>query len=446
MITPYSSRLSFSLLFAAFFAMALPVMADPAFTMASTSQESLSLADAVSLATQNQPLIQSLDDAAAASREAAVAAGQLPDPKLKLGLVNLPVTTSDAFYIDRDSMTMATIGYAQDIIPKSRREAASHVFEAEAGQYQAEQQATIRSIQRDVALAWLDVFEAQHKSELYQQISDEMGAERKVAAASISSGNAQSSEVLRLESMQAEANDKRLLAQRDERKARAQLGRWIGSAAMRPVAPNLSVMTPLATDGRASAEIENHPMLQSARQMENVALSEVESARTERSSNWGWEVGYGKRFAGLSDMLTVQVAIDLQTDRANRQDRRASEKLMLVEKARKLTEDRRRELSAELASALADRETAQAREEEHQARLIPAADARLSVAKANYGAGRQKLADVWEARRGVLEVQIEHWGILTDLERAAVRVGYLLNDQRLFDTQANNRVQHGVQP
>ena len=211
---------------------------------------------------------------------------------------------------------------------------------------------------------------------------------------------------------------------------------------MRPVAPNLTVMTPLATDGRASAEIENHPMLQSARQMENVALSEVESARTERSSNWGWEVGYGKRFAGLSDMLTVQVAIDLQTDRANRQDRRASEKLMLVEKARKLTEDRRRELSAELASALADRETAQAREEEHQARLIPAADARLSVAKANYGAGRQKLADVWEARRGVLEVQIEHWGILTDLERAAVRVGYLLNDQRLFDSQANN----GVQP
>ena len=58
------------------------------------SEQSLTMAEAIRLATQSQPLLQSLDDAAAASHEAAAASGQLPDPKLKFGVQNLPITSS----------------------------------------------------------------------------------------------------------------------------------------------------------------------------------------------------------------------------------------------------------------------------------------------------------------------------------------------------------------
>ena len=54
-------------------------------SLASYAEQPLSLAEAISLATQNQPLLQSLDDAAASSRQAAIAEGQLPDPKVKFG-------------------------------------------------------------------------------------------------------------------------------------------------------------------------------------------------------------------------------------------------------------------------------------------------------------------------------------------------------------------------
>ncbi len=60
------------------------------------AEEPLTLAETIQLATQNQPLLQSLDDAAESSRQAAIAEGQLPDPKVKFGVINLPVTTSDA--------------------------------------------------------------------------------------------------------------------------------------------------------------------------------------------------------------------------------------------------------------------------------------------------------------------------------------------------------------
>lgn len=392
----------------------------------------LTMAEAVQLAIQNQPLLQSLDDAAAASREAAVAEGQLPDPRLKLGVQNLPINSGDALNFNRDDMTMMTIGVMQEVTPLQKREAASRIMEAEAERLRAEQSAVARTVQRDVAMAWLDVYEAQRKTSLYQRLAAEMAAERKVVLARVSSGSTQASDVLRLDSQISMMNDRRLTAQRDERKARSMLARWIGEASFRPLPPDFPTLPGEFNAGQAGNALEQHPSLENARHAERVASSEMERAKAERLLNWNWEVMYGRRRSDLSDMVTFQVGIDLPWDRANRQDRRTAEKSLLVEKARKLTEDRRRELLAELEAAKADWDTAEARENEHQQRLIPNAEARLVLAKAGYAAGKQSLSEVWEARRGVLEVELEHWSILADRQRAAVKMAYLLDNSNLF--------------
>ena len=404
-------------------------------TFAAKAEQPLTLADAIQLATQSQPLLQSLDDAAASTRQAAVAEGQLPDPKLKFGMINLPVTTRDALRFDRDDQTMLNVGYSQEMIPLKKREIASNKLKAMADEFHSEQVATARSIERDVALAWLDVYEAQRKSELYQHIVDEMTGERKVMAAGISSGGAKTSDVLAMDTEISMTNEKRIYALRDERKARAALARWIGTSASRPISSELPVMTNSTDSATYANEIEKNPLLQNAHQSEKVAQLEVDSAQANLEHNWGWEVGYGKRFADRSDMLSFQVSIDLQLDRANRQDRRTAEKLVLVEKAQKITEDKRRELSADLEGALADAQAAEARENVHLSSLIPNAAARLNVAQAGYAAGKNSLSDVWEARRSVIEIELDHWTILTDRQRAAVKIGYLLNDKQLF--QAN---------
>lgn len=406
---------------------AMSLKANPA-----QAEEPLTLAETIQLATQNQPLLLSLDDAAASSRQAAVAEGQLPDPKVKLGVINLPVTTSDSLRFDRDDQTMVNVGISQDMTPRKKREVASNRMLAEADQFHTEQVATARSIERDVALAWLDVYEAQRKSELYQRMIDDMVAERKVQTASVSSGSTKTSDVLRMDTQISMTNEKRIFVQRDERKARAALARWIGKAASRSISSELPVMGNSVSSDSAQAQIDQHPLLRNAVQSEKVAQLDVDSAQANLERNWGWEVGYGKRFADRSDMLSFQVSIDLQIDRANRQDRRTAEKLVLVEKARKLTEDRRRELSSELESAMADAEAAEARENEHITKLIPNAEAKLSISQAAYQSGKEPLSNVWDARRDVLDIELDHWTILTDKQRAAVKIGYLLNDSRLF--------------
>ena len=400
--------------------------------VSSKAEEPLALAETIQLATQNQPLLQSLNDASASSRQAAIAEAQLPDPKIKFGVTNLPITNSNAFRLDREDMTMVNVGVAQDITPQKKREALSNRLLAEADQFHAEQNATARTIERDVALAWLDVYEAQRKTELYQRLIDDMTAERKLLAASISSGITNAKDVLAQDTNISLIKEKLIFAQRDERKARAALARWIGESASRPISPELPEITNGLSPNEIQKEIETHPLLQSAFQSERVAQYEVESAQANLERNWGWEVGYGKRFDDRSDMLSFQVSIDLQLDRANRQDRRTAEKLVLVEKARKLTEDRRRMLSSELESAMADAEAAEALKNENMTKLIPNAQAKLSIAQAAYKSGKQTIGDVWQARRDLIDVELDQLSILTDKQRAAVKIGYFTNDKQLI--------------
>jgi outer membrane protein TolC len=367
--------------------------------------------------------------------EAAVAANQLPDPRLKLGIVNLPVTSSDAFRFNRDDMTMSTVGVMQEMVPSAKREAGAKTMQATAAQYQTEKIATSKSIQRDAGLAWLDVYEAQRKAELYKRTMGEMTAERDTIKARIASGGAQLAEVFKLDTQLSNTHHLFIIAQRDERKARALLSRWIGSAATQPISSELPIYSVSINRDALNEKIDQHPLMLNAKQIEQVAISETDRSKADRELNWSWEVMYGKRRSDLSDMLTLQVAIDLPWDRPNRQDKRTTEKMLQVEKSRKLTEDRRLELSAELADVLADQEAAKARQDEHQQRLIPTAQALLSVAQAGYQAGKQNLSGVWEARRGLIAVEMEHWTILTDIQRAAIKLAYLTNNGPFSDSQ-----------
>ncbi len=385
----------------------------------------LSLDRAMRLAIEQQPQLRSFDHAANAAREAAVAEGQLPDPRLRLGFLNLPVTGPDTLRFNRDDQTMATVGVMQEVVRAEKREAAARRMLAEADQIDAEQMASARSIQRDAALAWLDVFEAQRKATVYRRMASEMQAERQIALSRLASSGA-SSETFQLDTQLAMTHDKRLIAERDERRARAMLARWIGEAASAPLDDLPDAAPP--TD-RNSTQVEQHPVLETARRTEGVALAEIERARAERLQNWSWEMMYGKRQGDRSDMLTFQVSLDLPWDRANRQDRRTAQKLALAERARALTEDRRRELNAELVSAWADWDAIQERLQQHEQTLFPAARAQLATRKSAYAVGGAALATVWEARRNLLEIELEHNVMQIERQRAAIRLGYLTRPQ-----------------
>src|SRR6266850_5518690 len=86
------------------------------------AQAQLSLPDAQRRAVERSRQIAAQDAAVAASRDMAVAAAQLPDPVLKLGIDNLPINGPDQFSLTRDFMTMSRIGVMQEFTRSEKRQ------------------------------------------------------------------------------------------------------------------------------------------------------------------------------------------------------------------------------------------------------------------------------------------------------------------------------------
>src|SRR6266568_4341956 len=71
-------------------------------SLAIAADTPLTLAEAQRRAVDRSRQLAAQDSAISASREMAIAAGQLPDPVATVGVNNLPVNTSDAWSFTRD--------------------------------------------------------------------------------------------------------------------------------------------------------------------------------------------------------------------------------------------------------------------------------------------------------------------------------------------------------
>ena len=125
------------------------------------AQSPLTLSEAQRRAVERSQMLVAYSAAAAAAREMAVAAGQLPDPVATLGVNNLPINGPNAWSFTADFMTMRSVGVMQEFTRSEKREARAERFEREADKSAAERTLTLANIQRDTALAWLDRYYAE---------------------------------------------------------------------------------------------------------------------------------------------------------------------------------------------------------------------------------------------------------------------------------------------
>lgn len=83
----------------------------------------LTLDQALVLAVQRSEAARAARAGVISANETARAAGQLPDPTLRVGVDNLPVTGGDRFSTTRESMTMKRIGLSQEWVSADKRAA-----------------------------------------------------------------------------------------------------------------------------------------------------------------------------------------------------------------------------------------------------------------------------------------------------------------------------------
>ena len=383
----------------------------------------LTLDEAENLALNNQPLIAGQQAAIQAAEKNAVAAGQLPDPKLKLGLSDLPVTGSDAFSVRRDNFTEFKVGLSQDFPRVEKRRLRGAMAQLEAQRDTQELEVIRRAVKRDAALAWLEVFYPERAVELVQRLEGEAQAQLEAVKIAYRAGKVGQADVLAAQVALDLLKDREADFVRLAARSRASLARWIGAEASRPLAvlprESVSVQDPRLL----LAQVENHPRLSFLDKQVVMAQTDVGLARQAYKPDWSLEVSYGSRLA-FSDFFSVQVGIDLPVFTKNRQDPALASKLSLLDKSRSLKEDALRELKADAERNYADSQSSLERVQRFDANILPQAKSWVDAALAAYQSGRGDLNAVLEARRAELDLQLQRLSLQVDAARAQLQLQY----------------------
>ena len=386
----------------------------------------LALERAVDLATDRSQGVAAADAQAQAARELAVAAGQWPDPVLKLGLNNLPVDGPDRYSLTRDFMTMRSLGLMQELTRADKRRARAGRAERELELAQVSRLATIAELRRDAALAWLDrSYQETLRVLLQAQLAQ---AELQVQAAETvyRSGKGTQTEVFAARGQAEQWRDALAQAERRVAVAGTQLARWVGGDARQPLAPRPVLSLPAWTAGPLAAQLQQHPQIALAAQQAAVADSEAAVARAARSPDWSVELQYSQRGPSYSNMVSINLSVPLQWDRDKRQDRELAARLAGTAAARARREELERAHEAEVRAMLQEWHSHEARLQHYDAALLPLAAQRSEAALASYRAGAGPLPAVLEARRAELEVRVERLRIEMDRARIWAQLNYLL--------------------
>ena len=386
--------------------------------------QTLDLIEAAALAVQHQPLLKSLDAQAQAAREASVSSAQLPDPQLFGGIRDLPINTQDAYSLSNDSDTQLVVGLSQEFPRAAKRRMRGEQRAREAERLADERQLAELSIRRDASLVWLECWRAEAAKRISLETLEAAQLQAHAVAIETRSGSATQADYV-----SALLNVERLrdaVAQRDQASdaARFRLERWIGAAAHRPLALQEPQFPPPPATPALLDRLATHPELVVAQQRINESLAGVDLAEAGRLPDWRVEFGYGYR-RDYSDMVMLQVGMDLPVFPGNRQDRDIASALALGEAATEQWEDGKRQLESRVLESSRDLERLHERLAAYDATIEPQTKIGIEAALLAWRSGKGTLGQVLEARRVRLDVLLARLDLQYDAFKRRLELNYL---------------------
>ena len=400
-----------------------------AVSLAGAAEPALTLPEAQRLAAARSRQLVAQDSAALASREMALAAGQLPDPALKVGIDNLPVTGPDAYSVTNDFMTMRRIGLMQEFTRGEKRQLRAERFEREAERAVAEKFAMLATIQRDTALAWLDRYYAEAMAAAIAEQARETGLEVEAAENAYRTGRGSQADIFAARSAKASLEDRASEIGRRIRTAKTMLARWVGTASETPLAGKPDTDAIRLDTRSLDAQLAHHPQIATLTRQVELAATEAKLAQANTKADWSLEAAYQQRGSAYSNMISIGVSIPLQWDQKNRQDREVAAKLAIANQAEAQREEALRAHISEVRAQIQDWENGRERLARYGRELLPLARERTQAMLAAYRGGRASLTDVLAARRNEIEVRVQALQLEMETARLWAQINFMFPDE-----------------
>jgi outer membrane protein TolC len=316
----------------------------------------LTLAEAERLALEGEPGEAAFRARADAFEEQAVAAGQLPDPRLRVGLANFPIEGGS---FSTEAMTQAQIGFQQSFPPGQSRALGARRFDSLADEMTENADARGRDVLAGVRAAWLESYYWDQAGAIVLDSRPFFAELAAVTRSLYSVGTRDQQDVLRSELELSRLDDRLIEIARQRAAARAELSQWLPGAADRPIAESMPDWDRIPELEDLRSRLDSHPAIRAADARIAAQEAGIGLARERYKSGWMLDVAYGYRDGVLptgaprSDMLSFAFTMDLPFFRSNRQDRALAAAFSERRAADESKEQLRRRLNARLAAEYA---------------------------------------------------------------------------------------------
>lgn len=367
----------------------------------------LAFDEALRAAENHSLALQGYEAGARASRERAVAAGELPDPVLQLGLDNVPIQGDMAFGMDDEPMTMRKVGLMQTYTGSAKRTARATQFQREAETAEVRRAAGLAELRERAALAWLALYYRQQQLTLLLAAREEAARQVQAVEAEFRGGRGDQADLFAVRLELAELDNELKALQAQLRSARHALERWTGVSRPTELGSPPSIRVTHWSAHGPEHSLDLHPDIAVMNAEERAALARAEVARQETRGDWTWSLMYANRGADYEDMVSVGVSIPLEWNRKNRQNRELAAELARVDQVQALREEMRRSHQLEIEQLLIQWEAQLARLDHYQKTLLPLAEERVQATLAGYRGNRLSLSTLLAARRAAIDVDVE---------------------------------------
>ncbi len=381
----------------------------PLLTLAFTAQAQhnlpLTLAEAEQLALDQEPGHAAMLAQASALEDQAVAAGQLPDPTLRAGLANYPISSGG---FSTEGMTQAQLGLRQSFPSGKSRAFSTQRYKSLALGMGERAHARSRDILTQTRRAWLEAYYWQRARDIVTESRPFFGDLVEVTTSQYAVGRKTQHDLLRAELELSRLDDRLIEIDRRYAQATAMLSAWTGSIVNRPIASALPALQRVPEIEVLRSALATHPSLLAAEAQIDARRAGVNFAEEQKKPGWALDLGYGYRDGTLpsgdprSDFVSLSVSLELPFFQKNRQDRKLSAALSERSAAEYKKDQLLRQMSSQLDAEFAHWTDLTRRVGLYESRILSLSEDQAQAALLAYQSEAGDFADVM---RGYIDDQ-----------------------------------------
>lgn len=368
-------------------------------------------------------------------RKRAQVAEQLPDPKFKFEMGDVPLNGNSRGRLTRESMAMQKYSIMQTYVSDSKRELSAQSLQGEADKLNSNREVLVAQLQRATARSWLALHINQKMLLLTEQLTQESHKQLQSLKQSQANSDEGVSALLELSMNDIALQDRLTAIQSEVAIEQYSLAQLTGETAIALAgnAPNYFQLP--ASQAELEADIIHHPEIKQAYQSEQIGKVNRELARKASIPDVDIELYYQRSFDDKDERAGVMFTIDLPILSGQRQQQlyaaEAATTLSLSQDVVQL----QREHQTQLLTLISQYQVRQAQWQRLTDQLTPLQQRRVSLLISEYQAGRASLPQLFAAKLQVLDLQLTRLAVEKALASLWVDIRYLRPDNLAVDNR-----------